>query len=72
MSPGFGEDGGMKRRVTEMVDFLEICERALSGPIMTESDFDMKVFVPKLGQVLKQYDIRYDPNTPVPAIRYSL
>lgn len=57
----------MKRRVTEMVDFLEICERALNGPIMTESDFDMKVFVPKLGQVLEQYDIRYDPNTPVPS-----
>jgi hypothetical protein len=48
-----------------MVDFLEICERALNGPIMTEPDFDMKVFVPTLDQVIKRYDIRYDPGTPV-------
>lgn len=34
-----------------MIDFLEICERALTGPLMTEADFDMKVFTPKLGQV---------------------
>jgi methylamine--corrinoid protein Co-methyltransferase len=66
MSPGFEGHRGMKRRVTAMVDFLEICERALNGPIMTESDFDMKVFVPKLGQVIKRYDIRYDPKNPVP------
>lgn len=50
-----------------MVDFLDICERALNGPIMTDTDFDMNVFVPKLGQVIKQYDIRYDPKTPVPS-----
>jgi hypothetical protein len=51
----------------EMVDFLEICQRALSGPIMTETDFDMNVFLPKLGQVIQEYDIRYDPSTPVPS-----
>ncbi|UCD70588.1 MAG: monomethylamine:corrinoid methyltransferase, partial [Syntrophobacterales bacterium] len=50
-----------------MVDFLEICERALTGPIMTETDFDMNVFVSKLGQVIQRYDIHYDPSTPVPS-----
>jgi len=50
-----------------MVDFLEICERALNGSIMTETDFDLSVFVPKLRQVIERYDIRYDPNTPVPS-----
>ena len=44
-----------------MIDFLEICERALNGPIMTESDFDMKVFVPKLSQVIKRYVVVGEP-----------
>ncbi|UCD72090.1 MAG: monomethylamine:corrinoid methyltransferase, partial [Syntrophobacterales bacterium] len=50
-----------------MVDFLEICKRALTGPIMTEKDFDMNVFVSKLGHVIQRYDIHYDPSTPVPS-----
>jgi methylamine--corrinoid protein Co-methyltransferase len=50
-----------------MIDFLGICERALNGPIMTESDFDMNIFMPKLAQVIQKYDIRYDPATPVPS-----
>jgi methylamine--corrinoid protein Co-methyltransferase len=50
-----------------MIDFLGICERALNGPIMTESDFDMNIFMPKLAQIIQQYDIRYDPATPVPS-----
>jgi methylamine--corrinoid protein Co-methyltransferase len=50
-----------------MIDFLEICERALTGPIMTERDFDMNVFMPKLDHVIQRYDIHYDPSTPVPS-----
>ncbi len=30
-----------------MINFLEVYERALKGPIMSEKDFDMKVFIPK-------------------------
>ena len=29
-----------------MLDFLDVYERALKGPLMTENDFDMKVLVP--------------------------
>ncbi len=50
-----------------MINFLDIYERALKGPIMSEQDFDMKVFIPKLRRVVKAYGIKYDPQNPVPA-----
>jgi methylamine--corrinoid protein Co-methyltransferase len=48
-----------------MINFLEVYERALKGPIMSEKDFDMKVFIPKLKNVVKTYGIQYAKETPV-------
>jgi methylamine--corrinoid protein Co-methyltransferase len=48
-----------------MLDFFEIIRRALNGPYYSEQDFDMKVVVPKLRQVVKKYGIRWDGKTPV-------
>ncbi|MCK4899268.1 MAG: monomethylamine:corrinoid methyltransferase [Anaerolineales bacterium] len=50
-----------------MLNFLDVYERALKGPLMSEQDFDMKVFIPKLRRVVKDYGIKYDPENPVPA-----
>ncbi len=53
-----------------MLDFLDVCERAEKGPLMTERDFELKVFIPKLRQVVNEYGIRYDDfaaKNPVPA-----
>lgn len=50
-----------------MLNFLDVYERALTGPIMGEQDFDLKVFIPTLRQVVKEHGIRYDPQNPVPA-----
>ena len=50
-----------------MINFLEVYERALKGPIMSEKDFDMKVFIPRLKNVVKAYGIQYDKETPVPS-----
>ncbi len=49
-----------------MFTMLDIYERAVKGPIMSEKDFDMKVFLPELMAVVKKYDIRYDKDNPVP------
>ncbi len=49
-----------------MITFFEIIRRALNGPYYPEKDFAMKVVVPKLREVVKKYDIHYDPETPVP------
>ena len=50
-----------------MIDFFEIIKRALNGPYCAEQDFAMKILVPKLRAVVKKYDIKYDPTTPVPS-----
>ena len=50
-----------------MISFSTIVDRALTGPICTERDFDLEIFVPNLRDVLAKYDIKYDPNNPVPA-----
>jgi len=50
-----------------MLDFLDVYERAVKGPIMSEKDFDMKVFVPALNGVVKAYGITYDKENPVPS-----
>lgn len=50
-----------------MLTMLDIYERAVKGPIMTEKDFDMKIFLPQLKEVVKKYEIRYDKDNPVPS-----
>ena len=50
-----------------MMNFLDVYERALRGPVMSEKEFDMKVFIPRLNDVVKAYGIRYDKENPVPS-----
>lgn len=50
-----------------MIDFLDVCERAETGPLMTEKDFELKVLIPGLRDVVSEYEIKYDSETPVPA-----
>jgi len=50
-----------------MVNFMEIIDRALKGPFYSEKDFDLKVFVLKLREMVKKYEIKYDPENPIPS-----
>jgi len=50
-----------------MVSFMKVIDRALKGPFCSEKDFDLKVFVPKLREVIKKYEIKYDPENPIPS-----
>lgn len=45
----------------------EIMERANTGPFCEDDDFLYKIFMPKMKEVIKKYDIKYDPENPVPA-----
>jgi methylamine--corrinoid protein Co-methyltransferase len=49
-----------------MLTYQEVIRRALNGPISTEKDFDLKRFVPAVRRAVKKYDIKYNPETPVP------
>ncbi len=50
-----------------MISFATVVERALNGPICTEKEFDLGIFVPNLRKVVEKYGIKYDPQNPVPA-----
>ncbi len=50
-----------------MLNFLDVYERAIKGPVMNEKDFDMKVFIPTISKVVKAYGIKYDKENPVPS-----
>ena len=52
-----------------MLDFFEIIRRAMNGPYYPEKDYDLKVVVPKLRQIVKKFDIRFDIHLPCEAIR---
>ena len=45
----------------------EIQDRSNTGPFCDENDFLPKIFAQKLKEIIKKYDIRYDPKTPVPS-----
>ena len=49
-----------------MIGFYEVLDRAMSGKYCPESDFEMSILVPKVQEVVSKYNIRYDPETPVP------
>jgi len=50
-----------------MLSFWTVVERALAGPICTERDFELNIFVANLRKVVAKYGIKYDPQHPVPS-----
>jgi hypothetical protein len=43
----------------------EVLDKAETGPVCLEKDFDLKLLVPELERVVKEYDISFDSTTPV-------
>lgn len=46
--------------------FIEYWSRAVTGPICFESDFDKKVYWPKLKKITQKHGIEYNPDQMVP------
>src|SRR5512136_1182982 len=47
-----------------LIDFME---RATSGPILPENDFNLKRLIPNVRKLVKEFDLHYTPQDPVPA-----
>ena len=45
----------------------EIMDRANTGPFCEDDEFIYELFMPELQAVIEEYDIVYDPATPVPS-----
>jgi methylamine--corrinoid protein Co-methyltransferase len=50
--------------VPNLLDFME---RATCGPILSEEAFNMKVLIPNVRKIVRQYGIQYSRENPVPA-----
>ncbi len=40
-----------------MLSFATIVDRVLSGPICTERDFELGIFIPNLRRMVKKYGV---------------
>ncbi|MFW9912948.1 MAG: monomethylamine:corrinoid methyltransferase [Candidatus Thorarchaeota archaeon] len=50
-----------------MIPIIEIAKRALDGKPFIEKEFDMRVFSPRVRELVKEYGISYDPDVLVPS-----
>jgi len=50
-----------------MVQILDVMDKALTGTPMSENDYQLRRFAPKLREIVKEHDIKYDPSQPVPS-----
>ncbi len=48
-----------------MVTFLDAVNRAITGKPCSEKDYDLRIFATKLRELIKEYDIKYDPESSV-------
>ena len=50
-----------------MISLPEVVKRAMTGPICSENEFDMEILVPEIARVVDKYEIKYDPENPIPS-----
>jgi len=50
-----------------MPNLLDYLERALTGPIMPQEDFNLKILIPNVSDTVEEFDISYNPGEPVTA-----
>jgi len=48
-----------------MPTLFDYLERAATGPIMTQKDFQMKILIPNVRKMVDEFEIKYDPAEPV-------
>jgi len=52
--------------VFNVLSFDDVLDRMEQGPICSEHDFDLRILHPKLQEVIRQHDIKFDSDSPVP------
>ena len=49
-----------------VVQILDVMEKALEGTPMSETDYQLRRFAPKVQEKVEEYNIKYDPKNPIP------
>jgi len=50
-----------------MLSFYEVIDRSVTGPIMSNQDYNLNLYVPELTKVIQKYKIKFNPDTPLPS-----
>jgi len=50
-----------------MPNLLDFMKRATTGPILSEDDFNIKHLIPNVRKIVREFEIRYTPEIPVPS-----
>jgi hypothetical protein len=50
-----------------VVQILDVMEKALNGKPMSESDYQLKLFAPKVQEKVREYKLKWDPQNPIPS-----
>lgn len=49
-----------------MLSFMDVIDRAVTGPLMSNQDFNLNLFVPELTKTIQKYKIKFNPEKPLP------
>ncbi|MFY9606889.1 MAG: monomethylamine:corrinoid methyltransferase [Thermoplasmata archaeon] len=50
-----------------MVQLLDVMEKALNGKPMSETDYQLRLFSPKVMEKVREHKIKFDPDNPIPS-----
>lgn len=50
-----------------MLSFYDVIDRTVTGPLMSDQDFYLKLYVPELNSIIQKYKIKFNPDTPLPS-----
>ncbi len=50
-----------------MVQILDVMQKCLEGLPLSENDYQLRRFAPKVREKIKEHDIKFDPSNPVPS-----
>jgi methylamine--corrinoid protein Co-methyltransferase len=49
-----------------MLSLMDVFDRTVEGPLMSDQDYYLKRYVPALSRIIEKYKIRFNPDTPLP------
>jgi methylamine--corrinoid protein Co-methyltransferase len=50
-----------------LVQLLDVMEKALNGKPMSETDYQLRLFSPKVMEKVREHKIKFDPDNPIPS-----
>lgn len=50
-----------------MLSFVDVIDRAVDGPLISDQDYYLKHYVPELNKVIQKYNIKFNPEIPLPS-----